>query len=141
MACHSKLVSYLTSARRNKKYFFFPLTVRVKRGEDIPVGLQHHSQYLTAYWLVSVVCMYVCVRGGPNQPLHRDPQWSIVLCFGSKYSILSSKTSLGVLLPSCGYKNTLCGSTSRLPFRCYITTDPQRMTPSIPIAAPLPVNH
>jgi hypothetical protein len=23
--------------------------------------------------------MYVCVRGGPNQPLHRDPQWSIVL--------------------------------------------------------------
>jgi hypothetical protein len=21
--------------------------------------------------------MYVCVRGGPNQPLHRDPQWSI----------------------------------------------------------------
>jgi hypothetical protein len=25
------------------------------------------------------LCMYVCVRGGPNQPLHRDPQWSIVL--------------------------------------------------------------
>jgi hypothetical protein len=24
-------------------------------------------------------CMYICVRGGPNQPLHRDPQWSIVL--------------------------------------------------------------
>jgi hypothetical protein len=23
--------------------------------------------------------MYVCVRGGPNQPLHRDLQWSIVL--------------------------------------------------------------
>jgi hypothetical protein len=22
---------------------------------------------------------YVCVRGGPNQPLHRDLQWSIVL--------------------------------------------------------------
>jgi hypothetical protein len=22
---------------------------------------------------------YVCVRGGPKQPLHRDPQWSIVL--------------------------------------------------------------
>jgi hypothetical protein len=21
--------------------------------------------------------MYVYVRGGPNQPLHRDPQWSI----------------------------------------------------------------
>jgi hypothetical protein len=21
----------------------------------------------------------VCVRGGPNQPLHRDPQWSIVM--------------------------------------------------------------
>jgi hypothetical protein len=21
----------------------------------------------------------ICVRGGPNQPLHRDPQWSIVL--------------------------------------------------------------
>jgi hypothetical protein len=25
--------------------------------------------------------MYVCVRGGPNQPLHRGPQWSIVLIF------------------------------------------------------------
>jgi hypothetical protein len=25
------------------------------------------------------VCMYVCVRGGLNQPLHRDLQWSIVL--------------------------------------------------------------
>jgi hypothetical protein len=23
----------------------------------------------------------VCVRGGPNQPLHRDPQWSIVLMY------------------------------------------------------------
>jgi hypothetical protein len=23
------------------------------------------------------VCMYVCVRGGPNQPLHRDLQWSM----------------------------------------------------------------
>jgi hypothetical protein len=23
--------------------------------------------------------MYVCVRGGPIRPLHRDPQWSIVL--------------------------------------------------------------
>jgi hypothetical protein len=22
---------------------------------------------------------HACVRGGPNQPLHRDPQWSIVL--------------------------------------------------------------
>jgi hypothetical protein len=28
---------------------------------------------------MSDVCMYVCVRGGPNQPLHRDLQWSIVL--------------------------------------------------------------
>jgi hypothetical protein len=25
------------------------------------------------------VCMYVCIRGGPFRPLHRDPQWSIVL--------------------------------------------------------------
>jgi hypothetical protein len=25
------------------------------------------------------VCMYICVRSGPNQPLHRDLQWSIVL--------------------------------------------------------------
>jgi hypothetical protein len=25
------------------------------------------------------VAEYVCVRGGPNQPLHRDLQWSIVL--------------------------------------------------------------
>jgi hypothetical protein len=35
------------------------------------------SDYYYFYHLY--VCMYVCVRGGPNQPLHRDPQWSIVL--------------------------------------------------------------
>jgi hypothetical protein len=29
--------------------------------------------------------MYVCVRGGPNQPLHRDPQWSIVLPLQMSY--------------------------------------------------------
>jgi hypothetical protein len=23
--------------------------------------------------------MYVCIRGGPFRPLHRDPQWSTVL--------------------------------------------------------------
>jgi cytochrome bd-type quinol oxidase subunit 2 len=23
------------------------------------------------------VCMYVCIRGGPLQPLHRDPQWPL----------------------------------------------------------------
>jgi hypothetical protein len=28
---------------------------------------------------VSIVCMYVCIRGGLLQPLHLDPQWSIVL--------------------------------------------------------------
>jgi hypothetical protein len=25
------------------------------------------------------LCMYVCIRGGLLQPLHLDPQWSIVL--------------------------------------------------------------
>jgi hypothetical protein len=25
------------------------------------------------------VCMYVCIRGGLLQPLHLDPEWSIVL--------------------------------------------------------------
>jgi hypothetical protein len=25
------------------------------------------------------ICMYVCIRGGLLQPLHLDPQWSIVL--------------------------------------------------------------
>jgi hypothetical protein len=27
--------------------------------------------------------MYVCIRGGPLRPLHRDPQWSItnIICF------------------------------------------------------------
>jgi hypothetical protein len=29
-------------------------------------------------YVLHLKCMYVCVRGGPNQPLHRDPQWSIV---------------------------------------------------------------
>jgi hypothetical protein len=24
-------------------------------------------------------CMSVCIRGGPLRPLHRDPQWSVVL--------------------------------------------------------------
>jgi hypothetical protein len=28
---------------------------------------------------VCTVCMYVCIRGGLLQPLHLDPQWSIVL--------------------------------------------------------------
>jgi Na+/H+ antiporter NhaD/arsenite permease-like protein len=31
------------------------------------------------YSLIFSIGMYVCVRGGPNQPLHRDLQWSIVL--------------------------------------------------------------
>jgi hypothetical protein len=34
------------------------------------------------YWTntgCSLTLTIVCVRGGPNQPLHRDPQWSIVL--------------------------------------------------------------
>jgi hypothetical protein len=31
--------------------------------------------------------MYVCVRGGPNQPLHRDLQWSIVLRLIGKYKV------------------------------------------------------
>jgi hypothetical protein len=35
--------------------------------------------HLVCQPLCMYVCMYVCVRGGPNQPLHRDPQWSIVL--------------------------------------------------------------
>jgi hypothetical protein len=30
-------------------------------------------------YCVKIPTKYVCVRGGPNQPLHRDPQWSIVL--------------------------------------------------------------
>jgi hypothetical protein len=37
--------------------------------------------------LCMYVCMYVCVRGGPNQPLHRDPQWSIVLVGLSNHSL------------------------------------------------------
>jgi hypothetical protein len=41
----------------------------------IPSTFENISFFKT----VSYVCMYVCVRGGPNQPLHRDPQWSIVL--------------------------------------------------------------
>jgi hypothetical protein len=49
MACHSKLVSNLTSTRRNKKHFFFPLTFRVKRGDanspQARVGLHHHHHY------------------------------------------------------------------------------------------------
>jgi hypothetical protein len=47
---------------------------------------------VTELWAVAFsVCVYeyniysyVCVRGGPNQPLHRDPQWSIVLTFTVK---------------------------------------------------------
>jgi hypothetical protein len=29
--------------------------------------------------------MMICVRGGPIRPLHRDPQWSIVLPHDDKY--------------------------------------------------------
>jgi hypothetical protein len=30
---------------------------------------------------------YICIRGGPLRPLHRDPQWSIVLCVPFKNHI------------------------------------------------------
>jgi hypothetical protein len=37
---------------------------------------------MTAAWnmcLSLVEWLYVCIRGGPIRPLHRDPQWSIVI--------------------------------------------------------------
>jgi hypothetical protein len=41
-----------------------------------------HCRYLTKY-LKEIECHNstpnVCVRGGPDQPLHRGPQWSIVI--------------------------------------------------------------
>jgi hypothetical protein len=37
-------------------------------------------------WTCMYVCMYVCVRGGPNQPLHRDPQWSMSTWTGATYA-------------------------------------------------------
>jgi hypothetical protein len=46
----------------------------VKRDEVMGGWRKLHNEEHHMY-----VCMYVCVRGGPNQPLHRDPQWSIVL--------------------------------------------------------------
>jgi hypothetical protein len=36
---------------------------------------------MSAILCVQCYSVYVCIRGGPNQPLHRDPQWSIVLLF------------------------------------------------------------
>jgi hypothetical protein len=40
---------------------------------------------------------HLCVRGGPNQPLHRDPQWSIVL-HGALGFIVSYLTILDFLI-------------------------------------------
>jgi hypothetical protein len=37
------------------------------------------QEELSSMDLVNEMWSVVCVRGGPNQPLHRDPQWSIVL--------------------------------------------------------------
>jgi hypothetical protein len=44
---------------------------------------------------------FVCVRGGPNQPLHHDPQWSIVqgvyhLCTRIKKLRKQSKSKRGL---------------------------------------------
>jgi hypothetical protein len=38
-------------------------------------------QVMHRSWFVKplLVCMYVCVRGGPIRPLHHELQWSIVL--------------------------------------------------------------
>jgi hypothetical protein len=30
-------------------------------------------------WVINLFNLYVCIRGGLLQPLHLDPQWSIVL--------------------------------------------------------------
>jgi hypothetical protein len=37
------------------------------------------SMYTEGCVHINVKYSHVCVTGGPNQPLHRDPQWSIVL--------------------------------------------------------------
>jgi hypothetical protein len=34
--------------------------------------------------------MYVCIRGGPNQSLHRDPQWSVVFSVTGIIPVLKS---------------------------------------------------
>jgi hypothetical protein len=46
---------------------------------------QKDEEYFYAYrssrslYVCMYVCMYVCIRGGLLQPLHLDPQWSVVL--------------------------------------------------------------
>jgi hypothetical protein len=47
----------------------------------------------------AVLNMYVCVRGGPNQPLHRDPHWSIVLSV--KHYLDELHTPMGQLSHIC----------------------------------------
>jgi hypothetical protein len=55
-------------------FFFFFFFFRVA---------ENFSEYegKSFLWNVGIFLPCVCVRGGPNQPLHRDPQWSIVLYF------------------------------------------------------------
>jgi hypothetical protein len=44
--------------------------------------------------------MYVCIRGGSFRPLHRDPQWSIVLTSyeAPHYVVFSNLLSLHLSL-------------------------------------------
>jgi hypothetical protein len=47
------------------------------------VGSSKHSNEpsgsIKCWEILEYVCMYVCIRGGLLQPVHLDPQWSIVL--------------------------------------------------------------
>jgi hypothetical protein len=80
--------------------------------------------------LSSQAIMYVCVRDGPNQPLHRDLQWSITrlpTCFhtGILLSLFNPEdggdiflwnvswlSTYTALYPSCeNLKSYLCGNT------------------------------
>jgi hypothetical protein len=57
-----------------RNYFNGEETLRITLFCIAHLSLLGSRQYNSMY-----VCMYVCIRGGHLQPLHLDPQWSIVL--------------------------------------------------------------
>jgi hypothetical protein len=80
-----KVFSLLTLWSRIVLHFFsyayFIVDAEHKLKDNISNFWKYQSHKYA--WIYFSTCMYVCVRGGPNQPLHRDPQWSIVLYFST----------------------------------------------------------
>jgi hypothetical protein len=62
------VVEFLSLSLSLSLYIYIYIYIYVYEGKFVPVPVTVAAQF-----------MYVCIRGGLLQPLHLDPQWSIVL--------------------------------------------------------------